>query len=126
VLQLGNQLTKMGHEIHWLTARIPNTKEYELYHGIHIHRIPILFKNRFYFPGRQTFPFMVMLQKLDFLRQMDVIQTNTLVAGYTGWRLAKNITNLPSSFAMKSMVHFGIRWEVRCSKEGCIQRSKCE
>ena len=52
-----------------------------------------------------------MLQKLDFLRQMDVIQTNTLVAGYTGWRLAKSITNLPSSFAMNSMVHFGIRWE---------------
>ena len=64
MLQLGNQLTKMGHEIHWLTARIPNTKEYEPYHGIHIHRIPILSKNRFYFPGRQTFPFMVMLQKV--------------------------------------------------------------
>lgn len=78
MLQLGNQLTKMGHEIHWLTARIPNTKEYELSHGIHIHRIPILFKNRFYFPGRQTFPVMVMLQKLDFLRQMDVIHFRLL------------------------------------------------
>ena len=70
------------------------------------------------YKGRKTFPFMVMLQKLDFLRQMDVIQTNTLFAGYTGWRLAKNITNLPSSFAMNSMVHFGIRWEVCAQKKG--------
>ncbi|MFZ0514345.1 MAG: glycosyltransferase family 4 protein [Candidatus Nitrosopolaris sp.] len=95
VTQLGTELTRLGHEIHWLTARMNNTKEYEFFHGIHIHRIPILFKNKFYFPGRQTFPFMLGFQKLDFVREMDVIQTNTLVAGYSGWRLAKKY-NKPS------------------------------
>ncbi|MDQ6862667.1 MAG: glycosyltransferase family 4 protein [Thermoproteota archaeon] len=95
VTQLGTQLTKLGHEIHWLTARMPNTEEYEFFHGIHVHRIPILFKNKFYFPGRQTFPLMLALQKLDFVHEMDVIQTNTLVAGYSGWRLAKKY-NKPS------------------------------
>jgi glycosyltransferase involved in cell wall biosynthesis len=89
VTQLGFHLTKLGHEIHWLTAKMPNTKEYECYYGIHIHRIPILFANRFYFPGRQTFPIMLRFKKLDFVHQMDVIQTNTFVAGYSGWRIAK-------------------------------------
>jgi glycosyltransferase involved in cell wall biosynthesis len=89
VIQLGTHLTKMGHEVHWLTSRIPNTKEYEDYRGMHIHRIPILFSRRFLFPGRQTFPLMAVLQKLDFVRDMDVVQANTLVAGYSGWRIAR-------------------------------------
>jgi glycosyltransferase involved in cell wall biosynthesis len=89
VTQLGIQLVSLGHEIHWLTCKMPNTKEYEIYHGIHIHRIPILFTNRFYFPGRQTFPIMLSLKKLDFVQQMDIVQSNTFVAGYSGWRVAR-------------------------------------
>src|SRR5690348_770919 len=84
VTQLGVQLVSLGHEIHWLTCKLPNTKEYEIFHGIHIHRIPILFKNSFYFPGRQTFPIMLSLKKLDFVQQMDIVQSNTFVAGYSG------------------------------------------
>ncbi len=95
VTQLGTKLTKMGHEVHWLTSRIPNTKEYENYQGIHVHRIPILFSKRFLFPGRQTFSFMASLQKLDFVKGMDIVQANTLVAGYSGWKIAKKY-NKPS------------------------------
>ncbi len=95
VSQLGMNLTRLGHEVHWLTSKIPNTKEYENYHGIHIHRIPILFSRKFLFPGRQTFPFMAVLKKLDFLKKMDIVQANTLVAGYSGWRIARKI-NKPS------------------------------
>ena len=95
VMQLGSHLVKMGHEVHWLTSRILNTKEHEIYQGIHIHRIPILFRNKYLFPGRQTFPFMAMFRKLDFVNNIDIVQVNTLVAGYTGWRIAKKY-NKPS------------------------------
>lgn len=94
-IQLGSYLVKMGHEVHWLSSRIPNTKENEIYQGIHIHRIPILFSKKFLFPGRQTFPFMAALRKLDFVKDMDIVQANTLVAGYSGWRIAKKY-NKPS------------------------------
>ncbi|MFY3742035.1 MAG: 1,4-alpha-glucan branching enzyme [Candidatus Nitrosomirales archaeon] len=95
VTQLGKHLTKLGHEIHWLTSRIPGTGEYENYHGIYIHRIPILFSSKFVFPGRQTFPFMATLQKLDFVKDMDIVHANTLTAGYSGWRIARKY-NKPS------------------------------
>lgn len=89
VIGLGVHLTKLGHEVHWLTSRIPGTREYENYQGIDIHRIPILFSKRLQFPGRQSFPFMAVLRKLDFVKEMDIIQANTLVGGYWGWKIAK-------------------------------------
>lgn len=95
VTQLGKHLTQLGNEIHWLTSKIPGTGDYENYQGIHIHRIPILFSKKFVFPGRQTFPFMVSLQKLDFIKNMDIIHANTLTAGYSGWKIAKKY-NKPS------------------------------
>ncbi len=95
VIHLGTHLAKLGYEVHWLTSKIPNTKEYEDYQGIHIHRIPILFSKKFLFPGRQTFPFMAALQRLDFVKDMDIVQANTLVAGYSGWRIARKY-NKPS------------------------------
>lgn len=107
VTQLGIHLIKLGHEIHWLTAKMPDTKEYEFYNGIHIHRIPILFTNRFYFPGRQTFPIMLRFKKLDFVQEMDIVQTNTFVAGYSGWRIAKKY-NKPSLLFCHEF--FGALW----------------
>jgi len=95
VTQLGTHLTKLGCEVHWLTSKIPATEEYENYQGIHIHRIPILFSKKFLFPGRQTFPFMATLQKLDFVKEMDIVHANTLTAGYSGWRIARKY-NKPS------------------------------
>jgi len=95
VIQLGIHLTKLGHEVHWLTSKIPNTKGYENYHGINIHRIPILFSKNIHFPGRHTFPFMATLQKLDFVKDVHIVQSNTLTAGYSGWRIAKK-ANKPS------------------------------
>ena len=85
--ELGSQLVAMGHEVHWLTSKIPRTKELEDYEGIKIHRVPILFSSKFLFPGRQTFPFTALMNRLDF--EVDVVQANTLVAGYSGWRIAK-------------------------------------
>ncbi len=128
------ELTRLGDEIHWFTARMPNTKQYEFFHGIHIHRIPILFKNKFYFPGGQTFQFMLGLQKLDFVREMDVIQTNTLAAGdsqrNTTSHLAgdsqRNTTSHPSFFVMNSLENYGIRWVIISWKERYIKRSKGE
>lgn len=71
----------------WLTAKRGTQKNTNFFNGIHIHRTPILFTSKFFFRGGQTFPFLLGLHKLDFIREMDVIQSNTLVAGYTGWRL---------------------------------------
>ena len=95
VIQLGSYLTKLGHDVYWLTSKMPNTRAYENYKGIHIHRVPILFAKNFFFPGRQTFPLTLCLQKLSFLQDIDIVQTNTLVAGYAGWRVAKKF-NKPS------------------------------
>ena len=95
VIQLGTYLTNQGHEVHWLTSRIPNTEEYDNYEGINIHRIPIFFSKKFLFPGRQTFPFVALIKKLDFVKDIDVVQTNTLISGYSGWRIARKY-NKPS------------------------------
>ncbi|MGH9921798.1 MAG: glycosyltransferase family 4 protein, partial [Nitrososphaerales archaeon] len=108
VTELGKNLTKLGHEVHWLASRLPNTKEYENYQGIHIHRISILFGKKFLFPGRQTFPFMAALKKLDFLKDMDIVQANTFVAGYSGWRIAKK-ANKPSLLFCHEL--FGELWK---------------
>ena len=90
VMQLSKKLVSLGHEVHWLTSRIPGTVESETIEGINVHRIPILFERRYIFPGRQTFPFTALLHKVDFLHNVDLVQANTMVAGLTGWRIAKN------------------------------------
>jgi len=84
VTELGAHLTKKGHEVHWLTSRIPNTKDYANYKGINMHRITLLFSKKFHFPARQRFPFMAALRKLEFLKDMDIVQANALIAGYLG------------------------------------------
>jgi len=90
VVNLGATLVKRGHEVHWLTAKIPGTKYDEIYSGINIHRITVPFSKRFFFPGRQTFPFVLLTKRLrPYIEEIDIVQTNTLVAGYTGWRLAR-------------------------------------
>jgi glycosyltransferase involved in cell wall biosynthesis len=89
VINVGSVLANLGHEVHWLTAKIPGTLDNESFSGIQIHRIQIPFSSRFIFPGRQTFPFMLLVNRISLIDEMDIIQTNTLVAGYTGWRLAK-------------------------------------
>lgn len=89
VSNLGARLAEWGHEVHWVSSQIAGTKKVETYKDITIHRIPILFSRRFIFPGRQTFVFTSVLHRLGFLRTMDIVQSNTLVAGYTGWWVAK-------------------------------------
>ncbi|MCL5066900.1 MAG: glycosyltransferase family 4 protein [Thaumarchaeota archaeon] len=89
VSELGSKLIETGHEVHWLTSKIPDTNEREEYRGISMHRVPILFSSKYLFPGRQTFPLTSLLNKLMFVKEMDVVQANTLVAGYSGWRVAK-------------------------------------
>lgn len=89
VVHLGRQLVSEGHEIHWVTSRLPETEAHETLEGISIHRVPILFSGRFLFPGRQTFALTTVFQNLSFLADVDVVQANTLVAGYSGWRIAE-------------------------------------
>ncbi len=108
VTELGMNLTKLGHEVHWIASKIPNTPKYENYNGIHIHRIPILLGGKFLFPGRQTFPFMVVLSKLDFIKDMDIVQANTFLAGYSGWRIAQK-ANKPSLLFCHEL--FGELWK---------------
>lgn len=108
VIQLGTHLVSLGHEIRWLTSRLPNTKEYENYHGIQIHRLPILFSKKFLFPGRQTFPIVAALQKLDFVKDVDIVQANTMLAGLAGTRIAKKV-NKPSVLFCHEF--FGDLWQ---------------
>jgi 1,2-diacylglycerol 3-alpha-glucosyltransferase len=89
VINLGSRLAKLGHDVHWLTAKLPNTKSYEIYQGIHIHRIPILFSRQYLFPGRQLFPLTGLLPAIKLAKSMDILQFNTFVAGTFGWIIAK-------------------------------------
>ncbi|MEM5853145.1 MAG: glycosyltransferase family 4 protein [Candidatus Aenigmatarchaeota archaeon] len=89
VINLGSRLAKLGHEINWLTSKLPNTKTYEIYHGIRIHRIPILFSKHYLFPGRQLFPLTSLIPAIKLAKKMDVLQFNTFVAGTFGWIVSK-------------------------------------
>jgi glycosyltransferase involved in cell wall biosynthesis len=89
VINLASRLVKIGHEVHWLTSKIPGTKSNEIYEGIHIHRIPIFFSRHYIFPGRQTFFLTSIATAIKLARKMDVVQTNTLVPGVSGWFIAK-------------------------------------
>ncbi|MEM5829243.1 MAG: glycosyltransferase family 4 protein [Candidatus Aenigmatarchaeota archaeon] len=89
VINLASRLVKLGHEVHWLTSKLPNTKGYEIYQGIHIHRTPILFSKHYLFPGRQLFPLTGLISAIKLAKKMDVLQFNTFVAGTFGWFVAK-------------------------------------
>jgi glycosyltransferase involved in cell wall biosynthesis len=89
VLNLASMLIKQGHEVHWLTSKIPGTKSYEIYKGIQIHRVPIFFPKRYIFPGRQSYFLTSILFGINLARQMDVLQFNTLVPAPFSWIIAK-------------------------------------
>lgn len=88
-IKLTTGLVKEGHEVHWLTSRIPDTFSEEVLDGVKIHRVPILFKNHYVFPGRQSFAMTSLINGIKLARQCDVVQINTLVPGISGWLIAK-------------------------------------
>ncbi len=88
-IKLATGLVKEGHEVHWLTSRIPDTFSEEVLDGVKIHRVPILFKNHYVFPGRQSFAMTSLIKGIKLARQCDVVQINTLVPGISGWLIAK-------------------------------------
>lgn len=98
VINLGKTLIKMGHEVHWITAKFPGTKDNENYEGITIHRIPVPFKKHFHFPGRMFFFATSIIPGIKLAKEMDVVQMNTLVAAPFGWLIPK--------FAKKPSVMF--------------------
>lgn len=89
VINLGSRLVKLGHEVHWVTSKLPNTKYHEIYQGIYIHRVPILFSKHYLFPGRQFFPLTGLLPAMKLAKRVDVLQFNTFVAGTFGWLVSK-------------------------------------
>lgn len=95
VINLGLRLVNSGHEVHWVTSRLPSTKSYEIYRGIRIHRVPIFFPKNYLFPGRQSFPLTSLLPAIKLAKRMDILQFNTFVAGTLGWVVAK-ISQKPS------------------------------
>ncbi len=89
VLNLGSRLVKEGHDVHWLTAKIPNTTNSETLDGINIHRVPIFYPNRYLFPGRQSFFATSVIPAIKIAKKMDIVQSNSLVAGFSGWFISK-------------------------------------
>jgi glycosyltransferase involved in cell wall biosynthesis len=98
VINLGKTLTKMGHEVHWITAKFPGTNDKENYEGITIHRVAVPFKKHFHFPGRQFFFATSIIPGIKLAKEMDIVQMNTLVAAPFGWLIPK--------FARKPSVMF--------------------
>jgi len=89
VVNLGSRLAELGHEVHWVTSKIPNTIELEVLDNIYIHRVPIIYPNRYFFPGRQSFSITSIIPAIKLARRMDIVQVNSLVAGFSGWVIAK-------------------------------------
>jgi len=89
VINLGKTLVKMGHEVHWITSKLPNTKDEENYEGIKIHRVSIPFQKMYHFPGRQFFFLTSIIPGIRIARNMDIVQMNTLVAAPFGWLIPK-------------------------------------
>ncbi|MBI1978619.1 MAG: glycosyltransferase family 4 protein [Candidatus Aenigmarchaeota archaeon] len=95
VTKLSTGLVNEGHEVHWLTSRIPDTSADEILDGVIIHRAPILFQSKYLFPGRHSFGLTSLIKGIKLARQCDVVQINTLVPGLSGWMIAK-YANRPS------------------------------
>lgn len=89
ILNLSKGLIDKGHEVHWLTSRLPNTKKNEIYDNIHIHRVFIPFSKNYLFPGRQLFSFASLMEGIKLAKQMDIVHVNTLIPGFLGWLIAK-------------------------------------
>lgn len=89
VINLSKGLIKKGHEVHWLTSKLPNTSSYGKFEGIHMHRVSIPFSKQYMFPGRQFFPFFALVKGVKLARKMDVVHVNTLASGFLGWLVAK-------------------------------------
>lgn len=89
VINLGSRLAKLGHDVHLITSKIPNTAKFEILDGINIHRMPILWPNQYLFPGRQSFSITSLLPAIKLAKKMDIVQANSFVAGFLGWVIAK-------------------------------------
>lgn len=109
LMELGAGLVERGHEVHWLTSRIPHTKKHETYKGIRIHRIPIIFSKRYVFPGRQLFAFTAIPYALRMAKRMDILHFTTFVAGITG-AVVKRLTDKPVVLTCHEM--FGDVWKL--------------
>jgi glycosyltransferase involved in cell wall biosynthesis len=108
VINVASGIAKLGHEVHWLTSRIPNTTQEEEYSGIKIHRVFIFFAKHFKFPGRLTYAFTSIPAALNLAKKTDVLQFNTFVAGTTGWLIAK-LASKPSVLFCHEF--FGHKWK---------------
>lgn len=108
VINLGSRLANLGHEVHWITTKLPNTTSYEIYQNIHIHRVPIFFSKKYLFPGRQFFPLTGILPAAKLAKKLDVLQFNTFVAGTFGWLVSK-LSGKPSLLWCHEM--FGELWK---------------
>lgn len=95
VIHLGSGLSKLGHEVYWLTSKIHDSKPYEIYQGINIFRVPIPFSKNYFFPGRQFFAITSLLPAIKIAKKVDVLQFNTFIAGIFGWLVGK-LTNKPT------------------------------
>ncbi len=89
VVSLSKELIKQGHEVHWLTSKLPGTKSEETYEGINVYRVSIPFSNHYQFPGRQLFSISSLIKGIKLAKEIDVVHVNTLVPGFLGWIIAK-------------------------------------
>ena len=89
IVNLSKELIRDGHEVHWLTSRLPDTLPEEDFEGIKIHRVCIPFSGHYMFPGRQMFFLTSLIKGIKLAKKMDVVHVNTLVPGFLGWLIAK-------------------------------------
>ena len=108
VINLGSRLARIGHEVHWITALIPNTSAEETYDGIKIHRIKILFRESYRSIGRLSYALTSIIPGAKTAKGMDILQFNTFVAGVNGWLIAK-LARKPSVLFCHEF--FGDKWK---------------
>jgi len=88
VHNLGENLVKLGNEVHWIYSKLPKTKKYEIINGIQCHRVYVPFEKK-HTASRNFFCLTMFPRVLKVAKKVDILQFNTFIAGTTGWIAGK-------------------------------------
>lgn len=83
--ELGERFVKLGHEVHIATMKLPNTSDFEIINGVHVHRINVP-----EIGSRYWFDFVFSIPKINELAiSSDIIHSSDYITAFPVWVVAK-------------------------------------
>ena len=83
-VNLAERLVKWGHSVSVITSKLPNTKDFEVFNGVNVYRIPVPKKN-----GRFWFTFVSIPSIWKLAKNCDIVHTTTWNGVFPAWLVAK-------------------------------------